>query len=104
MQLNHIARIFVEDDCLPVFTSAFDAAEKFFEHPWAYVAHAADNHLVTAAAYFPNPPGKDSAVARSVNQARHVSGTIANQRHHVARQRGVNHFAKSVLADIIKLE
>src|SRR2546427_8453737 len=97
MQLNHITRIFVQDDCLPVFASAFDAAEEFFEYPWANVAHAADYHLVTAAAYFPDPSGKYSALARFVNQTRHVSGTIADERHYVARERGINYLAVTVL-------
>src|SRR5712692_1488160 len=104
MQLNHITRIFVQDDCLPIFASAFDAAEEFFEYPWANVAHAADYHLVTAATYLPNPSREHSAVTWFINQTRHVSRTIPDERHHVARERCVNDFAVTVLVHVGKLK
>src|SRR5207245_710468 len=103
-QLNHIARSFVPHNCLPVLLDAFDAAQEFFEYPWTNVSHAADNHLTAAAAYFADPSRKHSAVTGFVEQSRHVRRTIADERHHVAGQRGVDNLAVAILIQISKLE
>src|ERR1019366_9882319 len=53
MHPDHVARPFVQNHRLPVVADAVDTAQNIFEHPWADVAHAADDHFIAATAYFP---------------------------------------------------